>query len=210
MAASLPERLSRTTLLAGLPSRTASALSIECSYSRRRPATLADAMCGVTTTFGRSSSWCPAGSGSGSVTSRPAPGELPAVDRGQQRVVVDEHAAGAVDEVGARLHAVEGGGVEHAVGRGQCRRVDGDDVGACRARGRTAPDRHPAPATRAPPDRWRSRVMPSALATTATREAMRPMPTRPSTLLSSSRARPTGSPRRPCTGAARRGGGGAW
>src|SRR3954452_11259768 len=65
------------TMVAGRPGSTFRALSIACEYSLRRPATVADATCGVTITRGCPSSGCPSGSGSGSVTSRPAPATWP-------------------------------------------------------------------------------------------------------------------------------------
>ena len=65
------------TTVASPPARNATMLPIECSYNRRRPATLAEAQWGVTITSRRSSNRWPAGSGSGSVTSRPAPAMWP-------------------------------------------------------------------------------------------------------------------------------------
>ena len=94
----------------------------------RRPATLADAMCGVTTTFSRSSRGWPAGSGSGSVTSRPGAGEVAAIDRVEQRVVIDEGSARTVDQVAPGTHRGECLGVHDPEGRGQCRGVERDDV----------------------------------------------------------------------------------
>ena len=64
-------------------------------------------MCGVTTTFGPVEQRVPGGQRLGIRHVEPRAGEVAAVDRRQQGVVVDEHAAGAVDEVGARLHARE-------------------------------------------------------------------------------------------------------
>ncbi len=86
-------------------------------------------MCGVTITFGCSSSGCPTGSGSGSVTSRPAPGHLTGVEGDEERVLVDQPAAGAVDDVDAGLHRGQRGGVDHVTGVGDGGSVQRDDVG---------------------------------------------------------------------------------
>ena len=85
-------------------------------------------------------------------------------------------------------------GVEHAERRRQRRCVDGHDVGGGEQLVERHQSRRPGTGDSSTAGSLAITRMPSALATTATREAMRPMPTRPSTLPSSSRARPTGSP----------------
>ena len=85
--------------------------------------------CGVTMTFGRASSGDSRG-GSETNTSRPAPGDALASEGLVQRVLVDEAAAGDVDDEGGRLHLRELLGADHAGGLGGLRHVDRDEVAA--------------------------------------------------------------------------------
>ena len=91
-------------------------------------------MCGVMMTFGRLQSGWPGGSGSGSVTSRPAPPIEPCDQRRREIGRHDALPSPDVDEVGAVPHRGEERGVEHAARLGRQRRRVDDDVGARRER----------------------------------------------------------------------------
>ena len=66
--------------------------------------------------------------GSAMNTSRPAPAISPAVERLVQRILVDEPAAGDVDDERGGLHARELLGADHAGRLGRLRHVDRDEV----------------------------------------------------------------------------------
>ena len=77
------------------------------SAMRERVRVVAEPTCGTTSRFGAVSNGSSAGSGSGSVTSRPAPAISPSTQRLAQRDLVDDAAAGGVDQVGGVLHPLE-------------------------------------------------------------------------------------------------------
>ena len=86
--------------------------------------------CGVMRQFGSDHSGCPSGSGSGSVTSRPAP-PIDAVAEGVDEVVGDDVAApGHVDEPGVVLHQRQLVGGDDALGLRREGERQHDEVGA--------------------------------------------------------------------------------
>jgi hypothetical protein len=149
---------------------------------RRAASRVAAPRCGVGTKVGRSSSGLPTG-GSRSKASAAAPGEVAAAQRVRQRGLVDQAAARGVDEHGAGLEAREDAGVDQVAGVGvqadveadgvgggpQRVEVDAFDAGHVGAYGSWAIDAHA--------ERGRA---------AATARPMRPRPTRPSVLPSSS------------------------
>ena len=58
------------------------------------------------------------------------PGDMAVVQRRLERVLVDQPAAGAVDDPHARLHPADRGGVDHVAGAVDKRRVQRNEVGA--------------------------------------------------------------------------------
>ncbi len=94
-----------------------------CSDAALMPAT-----CGVSTTCSSRRSG-PSGRGSTSNTSSPAPPSRPASMRRHQRRLVDQAAAGGVDQDGAGLHQPEPAGVHQMAGLGRQWRVQRDEIG---------------------------------------------------------------------------------
>ena len=143
-------RVTRPACGIGRPSSAASRFSTAISAILARVRRVAEPRCGTTSRLGASSSGSSPGSGSGSVTSSAAPRD-PAFDqRLPQRVLVDDPAAGGVDEQRGRLHARERARVDQVPGVGRERRVEGDDVGALEqlaereaGRARAVDDLHP-------------------------------------------------------------------
>ena len=91
------------------------------------PSAVPEAMCGVTTTSSRSSRAWPGGSGSGSRDVQPGAEEPARLEGVEQGVVVDQPAAGRIDEHGPGLHRREGSRPEQAsrgVGQGDVDRHD--------------------------------------------------------------------------------------
>ena len=86
----------------------------------------------------RSSGWS-GGSGSGSVTSRPAPARRPSRSAVGERVLVDDRAARGVDEDRRGLHARQRVGVDEVARLGRQRGVDRDEVRALERGCRSSP-----------------------------------------------------------------------
>ena len=95
-------------------------------YIRTRPLSVAEAMCGVTTTLSRLRSVCSGSSGSGAVTSRPAAYTLPE-SSADQRLRIDHTAAGRIDDDDTVLHSSERRRVEQVPGLIGERGVHRDD-----------------------------------------------------------------------------------
>ena len=68
--------------------------------------------------------------GSVTNTSKAAPATLPGIERGTQRLLVDQAAARAIDDAHALLHFGDGRGVDDVAGLVGERRVQRDEVGA--------------------------------------------------------------------------------
>ena len=111
-----------------------------CSLMRSTASTVTPATCGAMMTFGSANNAWPAGGGSCSKTSSPAPASLPDEQRCVQRGLVDDAAARRVDQERLRLHALQPVGIEHADRLRRLRAMDADEVGA-RQRGVEIGDR---------------------------------------------------------------------
>ena len=110
------------------PRRTATMFSLARAAMAWSDAALMPATCGVSTTCSSRRSG-PSGRGSTSNTSSPAPPSRPASMRRHQRRLVDQAAAGGVDQDGAGLHQPEPAGVDQMAGLGRQWRVQRDEVG---------------------------------------------------------------------------------
>ena len=149
-----------------------------CSYSRRRPAPVPDATCGVTITSSRPSRECPTGNGSGTVTSSPAPARWP-------RSSASSRASWSTNTPRAQLTRYEPGFIRARVSALISRSVDASagrvqrhDVGERQHR----VECHESDAGyRRLLDEWigATTIIPRPWAAMATRLAMRPSPTSP-------------------------------
>ena len=96
----------------------------------------------MTTTSERSKTGCEV-KGSSGKTSRAAPASLPDSRPVEQRVEVDQLAAGAVDDPGALPHRGDRLGVDPAHGLRRLRQVEGDDLGSLEDLGTVLGALHP-------------------------------------------------------------------
>ena len=111
------------------PSRKVLMLMMTFSPMSTRPSSVAEPICGSTTTLSLLSSFGFT-AGSCSNTSRPGAAKLVILDHAGERVLVDHLAARRVDDIGRRLHQREPPRREQMIGRRRMRAVDGDDVHA--------------------------------------------------------------------------------
>ena len=118
----------------GSPSSAASRLSTASVAIASRAVWVAEPMCGATIRLGALSSGSSAGGGSGSVTSSAAPAISPRRRASMQRALVDDRAAGGVDQDRRGLHRPQRRRVDQVVGVGRQRAVQRDEVRALEQR----------------------------------------------------------------------------